>query len=331
MSGTFSNCFETRGTFSPVDEGDKERETGASFDEKEKMADDKLATLKAMFGDWDGDSLSQILKDSNDDVEVAVDAVLAAGSPVAWSTQRMQQAPTNEEVAVPPAAQPQPAPTTAPNALSVVVPPGTRPGGTLRLTHQGRSFLVDVPAGVSPGQRFMAALPTGPPPTNRRVVELPDDFLRLPPSKAEREMTDQQLAMMLQQEAYLEEDAQQRRRRNLLAQTNASRPASTPAQPQQQGQSVSSMFASVGDSMRAGLNSAAKNIKKLTNRNQEPDQVDYGRVDLQEELLQEESPLHDGSATLDRPPPPTYSEYSGGGGGSSSSHDHTEPPGTISL
>ena len=313
------------------------------------MSEGNVDTLMSMFGEqgWDRDSLKQILADSGDDVEVALDAVLAAGSPVAWSQQRLRPAGRSTNVVAAPAPAPIPPPPPVPaNALSVVVPANARAGGTLRLTHKGQSFLVDIPEGVGPGQRFMATLPSGPAPPREarrgRRVTLPEDFLRLPSQTNETVLSDQQLAMMLQQEAYNEEDQLQeanRRRRNLLASSQQQRSTERPRQNSSDG--AAAMLASVGATMRAGFTSAGQSIKNATNRltqKQEHSSAEaplYGRVDLEDEFNDDENPLHhqaqppyapppyDPNAT--QPPPAFHSmsnqQYCGG----------AEPNGTIEL
>jgi len=293
-----------------------------------------MGTLQAMFGEWDKESLAAVLAESNGDVESAVDTVLAAGSPSAWAVQRTVEPPLPappstgvgaSEVVLPAAAAPQ---TT--NAISVVVPQGAGPGSQLRLNHAGRSFVVTIPAGVQSGGRFLATLPAGqhdggemthlsaentsPSSTDvitregekrrGRHVELPDDFLCLP-----QQLSDEQLAMALQHEDYLAADraaALQARRRE---QQRAARASSTENQRSQQthggtNSSATSMFASVGDSFRAGFTSAAKNFQavktKLTSKAQgteEQPQAEYGRLDLSEELQEDENPLHVAGST----------------------------------
>ncbi|KAH8052296.1 glycosyltransferase [Aureococcus anophagefferens] len=123
----------------------------------------------------------------------------------------------------------------APGAVSVVVPEGS--ALALGALHVGarRQFMVQVPPGLVPGQRFVATIPSPrrPPaaplpvdaaaaaaaeadalPKRGTPVQLPDDFLRLPddfrPASSGTDAMDQQLALMMQQQQYAEPSAQRR-------------------------------------------------------------------------------------------------------------------------
>lgn len=276
------------------------------------MGENNVATLQAMFGDeWDEASLTSILESCGGDAESAVDLILAAGSCAAWKAQ--QQSPAVHRT-------PQASHTNSRGeTVNVVVPPGARPGGPLRVEHGGRTFQVNIPPHLNEGDTFSAAIP-GPVAAGRgRRVVLPPDFLRLPGSSSEG-MTDEQLAMMLQQEAFMSSEAapSQRRRQPQPQQQQTS---------SQSTQSMSSMFSSVGNSMRAGLASAATSMKTMTNKiqqsatgtkpQQEPE--GYGRVDLHDELL-DESPLHLGDHPAAAAPAPA----SGGGNTTFQARDDDE-------
>lgn len=118
----------------------------------------------------------------------------------------------------------------------VQVPANSPPNAVLSIDHNGRNFHVNVPPGLAPGAHFVVRVPAagGPPPSaapqppppqqaavesprRGRRVQLPQDFLRLPgwqdPQAASAgggadnngEMTDEQLAMLLQDESFLQE------------------------------------------------------------------------------------------------------------------------------
>lgn len=190
-----------------------------------------MDSLKAMFEGqgWDDDTLREILKCNNDDPELAVDAILAAGSPAGWAAQRS---------------------VTPDDSVDVAVPAGA--GATMNVTtNDGRSVTVDVPTGLNEGDHFRAQVP--PPRTGRGTpVQLPDDFLRVPGVQ-----TDEQLAMMLQQEAFYSEQRRRDPQRRPRPPQRASSSSSS---------SMSSMLASVGTSMRAGLASASTRIQSATAR-----------------------------------------------------------------
>lgn len=274
------------------------------------MTDEDVATLRMMFDDWDERSLREVLETCGSDVQTSVDVILAAGSMQSWRAQRVEPpavpsgAAAGSEVAL---GREGASSSNAenPGLVSVVVPPAAEPGSALQINHQGRSFMVQIPEGVQPGHRFNAVIPDprqprrdAGPPKRGRPVELPADFLRLPDG-LHNEMTDQELAQLLQQQAFMDdgERAPAATRRSTAADQH--RGATTSA-----SSSVSSMFSSVGNSMRAGLASATTSFKTMTSRLQQSavgnrsgrndDSLPppgYGRIDLQDELQDPNTPV----------------------------------------
>lgn len=279
------------------------------------MGENNVATLQAMFGDeWDEASLGSVLESCGGDAEAAVDLILAAGSCASW---KEQQSSAVQMPPPPPSAAQLDSTHSRGETVTVVVPPGARPGGSIRVNHGGRTFQVNVPSHLSEGDSFRAAIPDPVSVGRGRRVVLPPDFLLLPGSSSSNpdELTDQQLAMMLQQEAFMAEgDAPSRRRQQQQPQQQHQQSSSSSSQ---SSQSMTSMFSSVGSSMRAGLASAATSVKTMTNKIQQSatgtkpqqDPEGYGRVDLHDEL-QDESPLH-----LGGPSGATTSPAPGGGAG----------------
>lgn len=277
------------------------------------MAEEDIATLRMMFNDWDERSLREVLESCGSDVQTSVDVILAAGSMQSWRAQRAEPpavssgAAAGSEVALGlDGASSSNADN--PGLVSVVVPASAMPGSALQINHQGRSFMVQIPEGVEPGQRFNAVIPDprqprrdAGPPKRGRPVELPVDFLRLPDG-LQNEMTDQELALLLQQQAFMDEGERApaaARRSTAVDQHRGGTPATASS-------SVSSMFSSVGNSMRAGLASATTSFKTMTSRLQQSavgnrsggrnddslPQPGYGRIDLLDELQDPSTPVH---------------------------------------
>lgn len=199
-----------------------------------------MDTLKAMFADWDDQALSTILANNNGSVEASVDTILSCSSCAEWHQQQnhapmapMQQPPLSQQ------------PMTSQEMIMVTAPPDSSPNSLLSINYKGREMLVRVPPGVPPGGQFVIstsnttlpgapidglpiqqmssvveqpAASTQPPPSYRdsvpssgppkrgRHVSLPNDFLRVPsPSAGGDDMTDEQLAALLQNELFLQE------------------------------------------------------------------------------------------------------------------------------
>ena len=291
-----------------------------------------MDTLQAMFGEnWDAATLQAVLASKGGDVEAAVDAVLAAGTPEAWQAAAAAPPPPPAAPSPPPSAAASPAGgALAPGAVSVVVPEGSRGGSTLSMSAHGRQFMVQVPPGLVPGQRFVATIPqprAAPPaaplpvdaaaaaaaeadalPKRGTPVQLPDDFLRLPddfrPASSGTDAMDQQLALMMQQQQYAEPGAAPRGRgflgRPRPAASGAAATSAGPAASQGGTSSIFNRMSAAASSAAASAGRAGAAIKsKLKSRDAvhiEPFEQQYGRLDIGDEL-DDGNPLHHEAAT----------------------------------
>lgn len=125
--------------------------------------DDAIATLASMFGDWDRETLGLILQSNNYQLESSIEFILASGALGASSIGSAAAIHPDENIS----------------------------------TRQ---------AELNPRSELELIDPSFPGASTRRGVlcELPDDFLRLPNSNSsKRIVTDEEIALMMQNEIYL--------------------------------------------------------------------------------------------------------------------------------
>lgn len=134
--------------------------------------DEAVATLKAMFDEWDTLSLADVVDMSKGNLDLACEIVLQAGNAEGLrkmkadneraAAERQQQQLQQQQQQ---AAATRSVPAGAPGApagqkmVQVSVPAGTAPGAMLAIQNEGRQFLVRVPPNVNPGGVFYAAIP----------------------------------------------------------------------------------------------------------------------------------------------------------------------------